>query len=498
MRFNRTIVSSLVLAILITMTGCGSSSNGTSTTTPPPSTTNQWTWESGSNTASTQTSAQPGVYGTLGVAAAGNVPGGRAGAVSWTDSSGNLWLFGGDGNDSTGTSGLLNDLWEFNLSSKEWTWVSGSNLNGHAGVYGAAAGNVPGSRSNAVSWIDSSGNLWLFGGIGYGSNYGIPGYLNDLWEFSPASKQWTWVSGSNSTLPDPYTNFYGTLGIAAASNMPGGRAGAVSWVDRSGNLWLFGGWGYDASGLKGDLNDLWEFNPATDEWIWQSGSQFVGTTGGQGQPGVYGTLGVAAAGNVPGGRDEAVGWVDSSGKLWLFGGEEYYYGGNYEDPNDLWEFDTVSKEWTWQGGINPVGSYLPNSTVGVSGVYGTLGVAAAGNMPGSRVGAVSWIDSSGKLWLFGGVEYGPAGYVGLINDLWKFDPAAKEWTWVNGTDSVSSQGGALGVNGTLGVAAAGNVPSGRASSVSWTDNSGNLWLFGGVGAGPTLGVYLNDLWKYQP
>jgi hypothetical protein len=55
---------------------------------------------------------QSGVYGTLGVAASTNIPGGRQNAVSWIDASGNLWLFGGDGKDSTGTSTRLNDLWK--------------------------------------------------------------------------------------------------------------------------------------------------------------------------------------------------------------------------------------------------------------------------------------------------------------------------------------------------------------------------------------------------
>ena len=38
---------------------------------------------------------QAGVYGTKGVPAAANVPGARDESISWTDSTGNLWLFGG-------------------------------------------------------------------------------------------------------------------------------------------------------------------------------------------------------------------------------------------------------------------------------------------------------------------------------------------------------------------------------------------------------------------
>ena len=55
----------------------------------------------------------PGVYGSLGVPATTNVPGARSGAVSWIDGSGDLWFFGGDGYDSTGTQGYLNDLWHY-------------------------------------------------------------------------------------------------------------------------------------------------------------------------------------------------------------------------------------------------------------------------------------------------------------------------------------------------------------------------------------------------
>jgi hypothetical protein len=128
---------------------------------------------------------------------------------------------------------------------------------------------------------------------------------------------------------------YGTQGVSAAANVPGGRFDAVSWTDSSGNLWLFGGEGFDSTSALGLLNDLWEFSPTTKEWTWMSGSNTV-PSGGAGQPGVYGTLGVPAAANVPGGRESAVSWIDSGGDLWLFGG-----GGSalaQGDLNDLWRY----------------------------------------------------------------------------------------------------------------------------------------------------------------
>jgi N-acetylneuraminic acid mutarotase len=128
-----------------------------------------------------------GVYGTQGTQSAGNVPGARNVATSWTDAAGNLWLFGGSG-PSNETAAYFNDLWKFNPSAQTWTWVSGSDSINAFGVYGtqgtASAGNVPGARYFAASWADHSGNFWLFGGTGYSST-GQYSSLNDLWKFAP-------------------------------------------------------------------------------------------------------------------------------------------------------------------------------------------------------------------------------------------------------------------------------------------------------------------------
>ena len=144
---------------------------------------NQWTWVSGADTVN-----QLAVYGTLGTPAAGNVPGAREGSVTWTDLSGNLWLFGGGG-FATANLGYLNDLWEFNPSLGQWTWMGGSNTINQKGVYGtlglADASNIPGARQYAMGWTDPSGNFWLFGGEGYDS-VGANDFLNDLWESSRA------------------------------------------------------------------------------------------------------------------------------------------------------------------------------------------------------------------------------------------------------------------------------------------------------------------------
>src|SRR5947209_6263495 len=99
-------------------------------------------------------------------------------------------------------------------------------------------------------------------------------------------------------------------------------------------------------------------------------------------------------------------------------------------------FSQTHGEWTWMKG---------DSATGHAAVYGTKGVPAPANHPGPRYAFVTWSQSYGALWLFGGDGY---------SDLWRYDVASNEWTWMNGTNT----GTANGVYGTKGVAAAGNTP----------------------------------------
>jgi N-acetylneuraminic acid mutarotase len=457
----------LIVIASLSFTACGSGSPGSSTTTTTTTTTttaSEWTWVSGANVVN-----PTGTYGTEGTAAAGNVPSGREPAASWVDASGNFWLFGGQQAPTASSDIFLNDLWKY--SAGQWTWMSGSSAPNQAGIYGtlgvAAAGNVPGARCQAVGWTDSAGNLWLFGGLGLDST-GSSQNLNDLWKFSGG--EWTWMGGSNI---GEQSGVYGTLGTASSANVPGARALALSWTDGAGNFWLFGGSGIDANGASDYLNDLWKYSGG--EWTWMSGANVVD------QPGVYGTLGTAAAGNTPGARIEAVGWTDAHGNLWLFGGSPGP-DGQFGIFNDLWEYS--AGQWTWMSG---------SSSIDQLGIYGTQGTPAANNLPGSRVGGATWIDASGNLWMFGGDGYDSVGGVGILSDLWKY--SGGEWTWVGGPNV----GVQAGIYGTEGTAASGNIPGARFSAASWTDKSGNFWLFGGDGndSTGTLG-YLNDLWKYGP
>jgi len=280
----------------------------------------------------------------------------------------------------------------------------------------------------------------------------------------PPNGEWTWVNGAKFANQK---GTYGTLGTAAPGNVPGARELAVTWTDLAGNFWLFGGYGYDSLGSQGSLNDLWEYSAG--QWTWMSGSDVVN------QSGTYGTLGTPAAGNVPGARNGAVGWTDTAGSLWLFGGISY---GRF---NDLWKYS--GGQWTWMGG---------SDVANQPGTYGTLGMPAPGNVPGARNLSAVWTDAAGNFWLFGGYGYDSAGGQEELNDLWEY--SGGHWTWMGGANVIDQKG----TYGTQGTAAANNAPGARFAAATWTDGAGNFWLFGGFGYG-SVGTQaeLNDLWKYS-
>ncbi|RPI76190.1 MAG: hypothetical protein EHM45_13705 [Desulfobacteraceae bacterium] len=183
--------------------------------------------------------------------------------------------------------------------------------------------------------------------------------------------KWTWISGDNVR---DQAGVYGTQGVPSATNKPGGRRDSVAWIDAAGDLWLFGGWGRDAQGNLGFLNDLWRYRPADKTWTWVSGEHTVY------QRGVYDTKGVPSATGKPGGRQCSVAWIDAAGDLWLFGGSGLSTAGQGR-LNDLWRFRPTDKTWIWVSG---------DDIRSPTGVYGTQGVPSLTNKPGGRSDSVEW------------------------------------------------------------------------------------------------------------
>jgi hypothetical protein len=504
---------------------------------------NDWTWIDGGKVAGV---AGNPVYGSFPTTAPTtipnpftNTPGARYGAVGWTDKYGSLFLFGGDGFELSGKVGgpdtlnaPMNDMWVCDMSWGDfcqWQLVGGYDptpvattppTTVGAEIIAAAQSGYglggPAPRLGATAWTDKSGNFWLFGGSDGGH------FLSDLWEYDPSALnpstytategQWTFVAGS--TLVDQPGNY--TSGTLA----PGSRTNAVTWVDASGNFWLFGGFGYDGQSILGFLNDLWEYTGG--QWVFVSG----GNTNKANQNGIYGTQGTAASSNMPGGRQEAAAWADASGNLWLFGGEgEDSVGTANGILNDLWVYNIASKQWTWVTGsnmANQTGAYPAQAVTGpvsTTTAAGTCGLASGDTSlscqavtltaasPGSRWGASPWIDANGNLWLFGGWGLDSTGTNGngALNDLWVYTPNATAgqpgtWAWIKGSNT-GAQNGIYGDEVIPYQTYELFTPGGRSNATHWVDNKNQLWLFGGEGYDSTSTTgngYLNDNWRYLP
>jgi gliding motility-associated-like protein len=417
-----------------------------------------------------------------------------------------------------------------NAQNGVWTWTNGSNLPNQSPVFGIqtipAAGNRPPPVYGAASWTDLNGDFWVFGGL---DNSVVTSYWGNLWKFDQALGQWAWMKGP--AFADN-SGVYGTLGVPSPLNEPGARGfGSSTWTDNAGNLWLFGGFGIDATGQQGEMNDLWKFDISTNEWTWMGGSQNIYGTGS------FGTLQVPLSTNMPSYRSETLAnWKDGAGNLWLFGGTYY---------DDMWRFDPLTNTWTWMAGSNITGALA---------VHGTLGVSSPANTPGQRWTYAHWTDLQGKFWLYGGLLNGTT----LMGDMWKFDPVTLEWTWMAGsnlpndsntftqqctpggypdatyegrsfwTDACgrfwNAHGGSIfeaenhiwmfdpvtnqfsWINGTLtpatpanfgiqNVPSPANYPLALVGSASFTDLSGNLCVYGGMDA--STGFTYNTIWRYQ-
>jgi hypothetical protein len=184
---------------------------------------------------------------------------------------GNGYIFGGE------DYRVESDLWKFNIQTESWEKIIES--------------NSPPPMSNAVTWKDSLGNVYVFGGADKIS------YYNDLWKFNINTNSWNKIHKNNS--------------------FPAVRAYAVSWVDNAGNAYVFGG--YNKSGV---FNDLWKYNMQTESWTNIKES------------------------NAPSPRYSSVAWIDNAGNAYVFGG------GNCIG-NDLWQYNMQTKTWLQMQQVNP-------------------------------------------------------------------------------------------------------------------------------------------------
>jgi gliding motility-associated-like protein len=425
--------------------------------------TGSWVWMKGSNFTN-----QLGQYGTQGVASASNSPCNRYQNAFWRDLDGNLWIFGGQ-YKTGGNTFYLNDLWKYDITINQWTWMKGpqftSNPNGDYGILGvSASSNLPCARGNGIlCWTDNYGKFWLYGGET------SAGVLGDLWQYNLSNNEWTWINGSQS-LNTPAV--FGTQQVANSSNTPGSRKQTQScWVDNLNNLWFHGG--NKLNNQNKFYDDLWKYNITNNQWTWMKG------TIGQNFAGTYGVKGVEAANNLPPGRWAYSKWKDKFGNLYNFGGLTSLGIGTVR-LNDVWKYNGFTNNWTWISGSNS-----PDHP----GTYGPYCVADSFKYPPSRYENQSAqpFNCTDIFWTFGGRNTAGSFY----NDLWLFNTINSKWSLISGNTTPNSNGN----YGIQGISSPSNMISARAGCSMWNDNENNIWVFGGQNMS---GDFLSDLWKYTP
>ncbi|CAE7436928.1 GPA3 [Symbiodinium sp. CCMP2592] len=355
------------------------------------------------------------------------------------DASGRFWLFGGYNGTTFGTCCTMNDLWCFSAEIQSSTTITTS-LSSTTCVDAAAwfqveSGSGPSERYSHASAMEG-GRFWVFGGTDHSGRD-----KSDLWHYT-VEDAWTLVdqgSGPSARWLHSAAAADGRLWIfggyqqgtfsvfgdlwyfqdqawteVAEAGSPSPRFGHVSAMALN-RFWIFGGNDFRVDGL----NDLWYFTPDVGWTSLPSGS-----------------------GTWPSARQAGAAEADSSGRFWIFGGENAPFNAPFMS-NDLWHF-TVEAGWT-------------------------LADAGSGSAPSVRAGCSSAMDAVGRLWLFGGHNY-----AAMLDDLWYF---AEAWMQADSP---------------------GLWPPPRFVHSSATDTSGRFWLFGGYNGTFGSCCTMNDLWYFGP
>jgi len=348
-----------------------------------------------------------GVYGTKGVNSNPH-PEALANACMWS-SNGAIYMFGGEINGTFNGTGprITGRFWKWDVS-EGWVslaapladtyYVAGGWFNANP-VYGSLGvsdeSNYPGARVGAAYATGSNGKLYMYGGFGAASD-GV-GALSDLWEYDPATAEWTWIAGSD--LKDQVAVHHSSG--ASSNNFPGARIEANLWVDNAGDIWIFGGGtgGYDQ--LNDNYNSLMKFDGSN--WNWVDGSSSLNDPGSASEPSA---------------RRSAAGVYASDGKFYLFGGtDNESVSNNYNRRSDFWSFDGSS--WSLEDGT-------ANADNEIRGDIKPLADAQL-------------VELNGEIFLQGGYNgyYGGTGFDVMEMLQWNAGSSSFESVTMNGTLSAS-------------------------------------------------------------
>ena len=238
----------------------------------------------------------------------------------------------------------------------------------------SVSGSAPSARHSAAFAMDSSDRFWIYGGKSGGVDNA------EVWRLDTVAQSWTQIFVTGGTPP---------LRLQTASAM-----------DSNNVMWIFGG------GLCCNTHffydDLFKLNTVTEVW----------------------TEVTSATGSKPSGRRKHSAAIDSSDRMWIFGGSQ----GNGDFVNALHYLDTVAENW--------------------------VQVTASGTLPSVRDRHAAVMDSSDRMWVFGGNMVGGA----KLGDLHVLDTATETWTQV----------------------VAANTPAARDYSAAVRGSTESMWMWAGT------------------
>jgi Galactose oxidase, central domain len=304
------------------------------------------------------------------------------------------WQFGGiDVNGLTNNAMLYRTL---TTASNTSTKLAGSSSTEDAGTYnGEGTTGTPAARAYATYWRDASGNFWIFGGA---SN--TEGVFNDLWKFNPTTNVFTQVKGTSKNT----TANYGTVNNSTSTTFPPARTQAAVVVGTDGKFYIFGG----ANGSD-YYNDLWQFNPTTNQWAWLKGSNTPNAF-------AFGFGGANSPTATPGAAKGAMAWRINT-TMYIYGGEGYVASGSVGRLADLWSIplnnftvtvlpislnyftatlkdNTTNLAWETSSELNTNKFEIQYSNDGVNFAYATA-VSATGNSSSlQKYAATHFINNS--------------------------------------------------------------------------------------------------------
>eukprot|EP00026_Physarum_polycephalum_P000466 Phypoly_transcript_00467.p1 GENE.Phypoly_transcript_00467~~Phypoly_transcript_00467.p1 ORF type:complete len:1577 (+),score=152.41 Phypoly_transcript_00467:25-4731(+) len=400
-------------------------------------------------------------------------------------------------------------------------WVNTGGTHDIEAHYGDVAG--PGSRTFAHTWTASTGNFYLYGGIGFANNCTNRVIYGDLWMYIPGTQTW-------SSIPQ--------------NSSPGPLAGGVTWVaENQQDVYIYGG--------LADLSTYDNYSKTFSKPTVSAGVMYCYNTQNNSWQTLHQSVQVNYTGNEPGARLLPAAWVQDE-KFMLLGGMDI----NGDIRRDLWVFDSNYLQWAYDASVgdqlvnqrsnNSLPACLFGTAVSVSSanVYFVGGRNFLGDTAeGWRLAANTWhpfgglqkgtsfaaiyVSPSDIITIIGGYSNtGPIGDIVQLDSTGSeisrvvnvtFDPRFGIQVWSNrlygGTgirDAVFSDMWQLNSNNVLAALTTSNwvqlptqieigqLASARANAMTWTDSkNGDMWIFGGQPVYTCFNFHygLTDMWR---